>query len=179
MLGVCGSLRADSWNQTLIRAAIDLAPAHVRISLWPLHEIPLFNADFEASRPEAVDDWIAVISQADALLVSTPEYNGSIPGVLKNALDWASRPPLFNPLRGKPVAVVGASTGYGGTRRAQNDLRRVLDVIGACLFPHPLVALELAGSKFSERTLLDDDVRQALAETVVTLAAQVQERRAQ
>ena len=126
ILGIPGSLRRGSYNRGLLRAAAEVAPDGVEVQIAELAEVPLYNADVEASgAPEPVrelKDWIA---RVDALLIATPEYNYSIPGVLKNAIDWASRPPSETPLRHKPIALMGASGGLSGTIRAQMALRQV------------------------------------------------------
>jgi chromate reductase len=134
ILAVSGSLRAGSYNTALARAAADLAPADVEIELWDrLAELPPFDDDKDGGdAPEPVRDLRARIEAADAVLFVTPEYNGSVPGVLKNAVDWASRPPRGGAaLWGKTVAVAGATTGRYGAIWAQQDLRRVLGVAGA------------------------------------------------
>jgi chromate reductase len=133
VLGVSGSLRAGSYNTALLHAAALAAPEGVELEIWKgLAELPLYDAELdEHDTPGSVrrlrDEWGA----ADAILFATPEYNGSIPGALKNAIDWASRPRGAAPLLNKPVAVVGASTGQFGALWAQQDLRRVLGIAGA------------------------------------------------
>jgi chromate reductase len=132
LLAISGSLRAGSYNTALARAAVDLAPAGVEVELFDgLGDLPLFDADLERDEHEAVAHLRESIEAADAVLFVTPEYNGSIPGVLKNAVDWASRPRGDAALRGKTVAVAGASTGQFGALWAQQDLRRVLGIAGA------------------------------------------------
>ena len=132
LLAISGSLRAGSFNTALARAAVNLAPAGVDVQVFEgLGDLPLFDADLEADAHEAVRHLRDEIEAADAVLFVTPEYNGSIPGVLKNAVDWASRPRDDAALRGKTVAVAGASTGQYGAMWAQQDLRRVLGVAGA------------------------------------------------
>jgi chromate reductase len=132
VLGISGSLRRDSHNTELLRAAAELLPLGTE---WALHDglrgIPAFDEDEEHAAPPAVVDLRTAIADADVVLFSTPEYNSSIPGHLKNALDWVSRPIETNSLRNKPVAVVGASTGMFGAVWAQADLRKVLSAIGA------------------------------------------------
>jgi chromate reductase len=132
ILGISGSLRADSHNTRLLRGARTLLPSGVELVLFErLGEIPPYSEDDEHEAPDAVAALTAAIARADALLVATPEYNASIPGTLKNALDWVSRPVATTPLRGKPAAVVGASTGLFGAVWAQAELRKVLSTIGA------------------------------------------------
>jgi chromate reductase, NAD(P)H dehydrogenase (quinone) len=135
VLGISGSLRRDSHNTELLRAAATLLPSGVEFEIYDgLGEIPPFDEDVEkveGHAPEAVQRLRAAIGEADAVLFATPEYNHSVPGVLKNALDWVSRPYATNTLRNKPVAVMGASTGLFGAVWAQADLRKVLAAIGA------------------------------------------------
>jgi chromate reductase len=173
ILGISGSLRAGSHNTRLLRAAAELLPPGVELELYDgLRELPPYDADLdnEPAHP-AVARLRDAIAAADAVLIATPEYNGSIPGVLKNALDWASRPFPENALRGKPAAVIGASTGLFGAVWAQADLRKVLGIIGAEVsdaeFP-----LGQADSAFTEDgRLLDQDSSAALAEVVAGLLA--------
>jgi chromate reductase len=132
LLAISGSLRAESYNTALARAAADVAPPGVEVELFEgLGDLPLFDADLEDHDDAAVRHLRDSIAEADAVLFVTPEYNGSIPGVLKNAVDWASRPRGEAPLLNKTVAVAGASTGQYGALWAQQDLRRVLGVAGA------------------------------------------------
>jgi chromate reductase len=146
ILAISGSLRAGSYNTALARTAIDVAPRGVEVELFDgLRELPLFDADLEGDEHEAVRYLREHIDAADAVLFVTPEYNGSIPGVLKNAVDWASRPRGDAALRGKSVAVAGASTGQFGALWAQQDLRRVLGIAGA-----RVVAGELPVAKAQE-----------------------------
>ena len=132
VLGISGSLRRDSHNTELLRAAATLLPSGVEFELYDgLKAIPPYDEDEDNSKVEAVNDLKQRIAAADAVLFATPEYNHSIPGVLKNALDWVSRPLADTPLKGKPVAVIGASTGMFGAVWAQAELRKVLAAIGA------------------------------------------------
>jgi chromate reductase len=131
LLGISGSLRRGSYNSALIDAAAASCGSSVDLVIWRgLGDIPPYNEDLEEA-PTSVAKLRLEIAQADAVLIATPEYNASIPGVLKNALDWASRPFPDNSFRGKPVAVIGASTGLFGARWAQAELRKVLKTIGA------------------------------------------------
>ncbi len=132
LLAISGSLRAESYNPALARAAASIAPPGVEVELFEgLGELPAFDADLEGDELPAVRHLRDSIADADAVLFVTPEYNGSIPGVLKNAVDWASRPKGEAALVGKTVAVAGASTGQYGALWAQQDLRRVLGIAGA------------------------------------------------
>ena len=132
VLGISGSLRRDSHNSRLLRVAAELLPPGVELEGFnALREIPPFDADAEHDPAQAVVQLKEVIAEADAILIATPEYNHSIPGVLKNALDWVSRPIAENPMRGKPALVIGASTGMFGAVWAQAEARKVLGALGA------------------------------------------------
>jgi chromate reductase, NAD(P)H dehydrogenase (quinone) len=134
LLGIVGSLRSDSYNAMLMRAAAELLPAGVELEILDselLRTVPAFDEDVEGGDHSAVEALKAAIAEADGVLFATPEYNGSIPGFLKNALDWVSRPFEHNPLRNKPVAVISASTGMFGAVWASAELRKVLGLIGA------------------------------------------------
>jgi len=124
VLSFAGSLRKGSYNKALIRAAVEVAPPNLAIEVFDLEDIPPFNQEFEANPPIKVKEFKEKIRNADALLIATPEYNYSVPGVLKNAIDWASRPKADTPLEGKPVAIMSASTGRFGGARAQYHLRQ-------------------------------------------------------
>jgi chromate reductase len=124
VLAFAGSLRVGSYNKAMVRAAVEVAPQNVAIEIFDLAGIPPYNADLEANPPQRVVKFKEEIRSADALLIASPEYNYSIPGVLKNAIDWASRPNKGNPLEGKPVAIMSASTGRFGGARAQYHLRQ-------------------------------------------------------
>ena len=131
LLAISGSLRRDSYNSALLRAAAAACARTTEFVVWRgLADIPAYNEDLDRT-PPAVAELRWEIARADAVLIATPEYNGSIPGALKNALDWASRPFPDNCLRAKPVAVIGASTGLFGARWAQAELRNVLKTVGA------------------------------------------------
>ena len=124
ILAFAGSLRKGSYNKALVRAAVELAPENVAIEVFDLEGIPPFNQDLENQPPQRVIEFKAKIRAADALLIATPEYNYSVSGVLKNAIDWASRPRADTPLEGKPVAIMSASIGRLGGARAQYHLRQ-------------------------------------------------------
>jgi chromate reductase len=170
VLAISGSLRRDSHNTDLLRSAARLAPAGVSVELWDgLRDVPPFDEDLEASEPAAVARMRAAVADADAVLFATPEYNSSIPGQLKNAIDWLSRPKLTAALRNKPVAVVGASTGAFGAVWAQAELRKVLAASGARVIEGD-VAVGHAPERFDEDGMLnDDDLRGQLVEVLDTL----------
>lgn len=171
VVGFAGSLRRGSFNKGVIRAAAESAPSGIRIEVFDLADIPLYNQDVEdAGEPASVVALKRAIAGADAMLVATPEYNHGIPGVLKNALDWASRPRATSPLRDKPVAVTGASTGTGSTARAQAQLREAFVFTGACVMPLPELLIGAAASRFDDAgNLTDAEVRASLVELVEAL----------
>ncbi|HRT92242.1 MAG TPA: NAD(P)H-dependent oxidoreductase, partial [Anaerolineaceae bacterium] len=170
VLGISGSLRVDSYNTALLRAAAELLPPGMTLEITDLAGIPLFNQDEENPFPEEVARLRARIAAADALLFATPEYNSSISGVLKNALDWASRAPDM-PLAGKPAALMGASTGVFGTARAQLHLRQVLAHLGALVLTKPEVMVMRAADAFDEQGRLVNEVtRGFLGQLLVELA---------
>jgi chromate reductase len=159
VLGIAGSLRAGSLNKALLRAAVELSPKNLEIRVYErLGDIPLYNADVEAKGdPEPVAAFKSAIASADALLVVTPEYNYGIPGPLKNAVDWASRPPNKSVLRDKPAAIMGASSGGIGTARAQLSLRQSFVFTNTLVMPQPEVLVARATEKFDESGKLKDD----------------------
>ena len=160
ILGIAGSLRRGSYNRALLRAAQQLVPAHVTLDLFDLADIPLFNQDEEGKPPPAVVEFKARIRAADAVLFATPEYNYSIPGVLKNAIDWASRPSDDNTWSGKPVAVIGASVGRLGTARAQYHLRQVFVTLNMYALNQPEAMISNASELFdAEGNLTDEKTR--------------------
>src|SRR4051812_47417362 len=167
VLGLSGSLRSGSHNSRLLRAAADLLPPGAELVAYEgLKTIPPYDKDDEAAGHEAVDALRAAIEDADAVLVATPEYNHSLPGQLKNALDWLSRPLADSPLREKPVAVIGASTGMFGAVWAQAEARKVLAAIGANVLDRELPV------GFADDALdgaLDEDLERELAELVAEL----------
>jgi chromate reductase, NAD(P)H dehydrogenase (quinone) len=173
ILGISGSLRAASLNSSLLRAAANQLPPGVGLDVYEeLREIPPYDEDLDVEPADpAVARLRGAIAAADGVLIATPEYNGSIPGVLKNALDWASRPFSDNALRGKPVAVIGASTGLFGAVWSQADTRRVLGVIGADVIDQELPVGQAEGAFADDGRLLDPEQRAALAELVGVLAA--------
>jgi chromate reductase len=173
ILGISGSLRDDSFNRKLLANTAERLPEDVTLEIWDgLKAVPPFDEDDEHREPEGVAELRDALAGADAVLISTPEYNHSIPGQLKNAIDWASRPFAATVLRGKPVAVIGASTGAFGAVWAQAELRKVLRAAGARLVEAEL-PLSFAGRRFDpEGRLVDDDVREQLREVVEKLVAE-------
>lgn len=172
VLALAGSFRKGSFNQALIRAARELALEHARIGDFDLRKVPFYDGDLEAAGdPEPVAALKAAIAGADALLIATPEYNGSVPAVLKNALDWASRRAPDSVLKDKPAAVMGASPSPGGTRRAQAHLREVLDRVGVRVVDGPSLYLARAFEHVSDGRLVSEEAREAVRETVAGLAA--------
>lgn len=173
--GIAGSLRSASYNKALLRAAQELAPPGMEIRFFDrLEQIPLFDADREAmGDPEAVAALKKAIGEGDALLVATPEYNYSIPGVLKNAVDWASRAGGGKSvLAGKPAAIMGASPGMFGSVRAQLALRQALHSTGTYVLPKPEVYVARCEGKFDAAgTLTDEPTRKAVRQLLEALAA--------
>jgi len=179
ILGISGSLREGSYNTALLRAAAELLPPGVEIEEFDLSPIPLYNGDVEATGdPAPAAALRAAVREADALLLATPEYNRGTSGVLKNAIDWLSRPALASVLRWKPVAVIGASSGRGGTRRAQQQVREALIFPGAVVLEEPEVAVPLAWERFDPAgELTDERMREALAELIEALVETAEARR--
>ncbi len=176
ILGISGSLRQYSFNRGLLRAAQEVAPGGVEIDVFDLSDVPLYNEDLNAAGPpQPVAALQTAVHDADALLIATPEYNTSMSGVLKNAIDWASRPFPNHGLRDKPLALMGASPGRFGTARAQSDVRSVLTALGCYVLPKPRLQVGAAGEKFSvEGDLEDESVRQQVRELVESLVAWTQ-----
>jgi len=172
ILGFVGSLRKDSYNKALMRAAVELTPENAEIEVFDLKEIPPFNQDFERDLPPSVKEFKAKIKAADALLIATPEYNYSIPGVLKNAIDAASRPYADKVFDGKPVAIMSASTGRLGGARAQYHLRQTFVFLNMHPINRPEVMLSQAAQNVDEKGNLTNEetrkmIRQLLEELVL------------
>ena len=178
VLGISGSLRQDSHNTRLLRAAAALLPSGSELVVWEgLKAVPPYDADDDQgleSRPESLRLLADAVEEADVVLFATPEYNHSIPGALKNALDWLSRPLAESPLRGKPVAVIGASSGLFGAVWAQAELRKVLSAIGARVVDREL-PVGLAAEAFTEAgRLADHDLELVLADVLAELQREVE-----
>ena len=175
ILAISGSLRRGSHNTSLLRAAAELLRPEDELVFWnALRDVPPYDQDDDVEpAPAAVAALRAAVAEADAVLFSTPEYNSSVPGALKNALDWASRPHATNVFRNKVVAVIGSSAGMFGAVWAQAELRKVLAAMGARVVEVE-VAVGHATEKFDENgVLIDDDVRRQLADALETLRAEV------
>jgi chromate reductase, NAD(P)H dehydrogenase (quinone) len=173
ILGISGSLRRGSYNTSLLGAAAGLLPDEVEFELWGgLKEVPPYDEDDDTEEaPAAATALREAIAGADAVLFATPEYNSSVPGQLKNAIDWVSRPLATNPLRNKPVAVVGASTGAFGAVWSQGELRKVLAATGARVVDGE-VAVGHAPTRFDEEgRLVDENLLEQLEEVVAVLVA--------
>ena len=170
ILGICGSLRSGSYNRMLLRAARELAPPGVSIDEYAgLREIPPYDDDVRVGEgyPPPVAELRRRIALADAVLIATPEYNFGPPGVLKNAVDWVSRPPLESPLRRKAVALMGASTGRMGTVRAQLALRQNLAFLESYVLLKPEVLVSGAAAVFDDEGRLTDETARAHVEKLV------------
>ena len=177
LLAVSGSLRRDSHNSRLLRAAAQQLPPGVELELYDgLKQIPPFDEDDEAAPAREVLEWRAAIEAADAVLFATPEYNSSIPGQLKNAVDWASRPKAQAALRNKPVAVIGASTSMFGALWAQAELRKVLSAAGARVLDNELAVATAHDAFDGEDQLIEAELGDALGSVVEELADAAQRR---
>jgi chromate reductase len=172
VLGISGSLRKGSFNTALLRAAIALAPPGLQIEIASIAAIPLYDEDVRAKGfPESVVKLRDQIAASDALLLVTPEYNYSVPGVLKNAIDWTSRPPN-QPLAGKALAIMGASASVGGTMRAQYHLRQIAVFLDMHPLNKPEIFVRSAASAFdAEGNLTDETTKKLVAQQLEALAA--------
>lgn len=171
ILGIAGSLRQGSYNKAALRAAKMLSPAGVEIDIFELDDIPPFNQDRELAPPARAAELKAKVKSADAVLFVTPEYNYSVPGVLKNAIDWGARPYGDNSWVRKPAAIMGASTGRLGTARAQYHLRQILQGVNMYVLSRPEVMIADAATKFDpEGNLKDNKTNELVAKLVGSLA---------
>ena len=171
IVGIAGSLRRASWNRGLIRAAVEGAPDGITIVTLDLDLVPLYNQDVEErGDPASVIALKDVIRLADALIIATPEYNNGMPGVLKNAIDWASRPAAASVLRDKPVAVMGVSPGAGAAARAQQQVRDAMIYTGGCVLPEPELLVGAAIGKFDDAgNVTDPELREKIVHMVSAL----------
>ena len=171
MLGFAGSLRRQSYNRAALQAAVNVVPSGITLNTFDLDGIPPFNQDHEKEPPPAVRQFKAAIVEADAILIVTPEYNYSVPGVLKNAIDWASRPYGDSAWDGKPVGIMGASVGMLGTGRAQYHLRQMFVFLNMVPLNQPEVMIANADEKFDENgNLKDEKTAQKIRELIEALA---------
>jgi chromate reductase, NAD(P)H dehydrogenase (quinone) len=180
VLGISGSLRRESHNTALLRAAAELLPSPATLEIFDgLKQVPPYDEDDDGSgAPAAVRRLREAVAEADAILIATPEYNSSIPGQLKNALDWVSRPAGASAARGKPVAVIGASTGMFGAVWAQAEVRKVMGAIGARVIDRELPVAKANSAFTDDGRLTDLELHEQLEETLnelVALAEQVSE----
>ena len=177
ILGFAGSLRKNSFNRSILRAALEMVPEDAELEIFDLEGILPFNQDLESQPPEKVKEFKAKIRAADAILIATPEHNYSIPGVLKNAIDWASRPYGDNSFEGKPGAIMSASTGMLGGARAQYHLRQVFVFLDMYAVNKPEVFVTFAAQKIDEQGKLTDEATRKiimqLLEALVALARRV------
>ncbi len=165
ILGFAGSLRRDSYNKALLRAALELVPKDAKLETFDLEGIPPFNQDFENDPPQKVRDFKSKIRDADAILIATPEANYTLPGVLTNAMNWASRPYGDNAFNGKPVAVMGASIGMLGTARAQYHLRQSFVFLNMHAVNQPEVMVPFAQEKIDKGgKVVDQKTREKIKE---------------
>jgi chromate reductase len=172
LLGFAGSLRRGSYNRSLLRAASELLPQGAGLEIYDLEGIPVYNQDLESPLPEKVKEFKGKIRAADGLLIVTPEYNHSVPGMLKNAIDWASRPHADNSFDGKPVALMSASTGMLGGVRAQCHLCQTFAYLNMIPVRKPEVIVTFAAQKFDDAgRLLDEKTRELIRQLLETLAA--------
>jgi chromate reductase len=170
VLGICGSTRKASMNRALLVSVGECLPEGTGFSLYDsLETLPIFNSDL--ADPPSVVALKAAITAADGVIISVPEYNYSIPGGLKNALDWVSRPPASSPLRGKPVGLVGAASGMSGTIRAQTHMRQMLVYSDSPCMNQPEVLIPRAQDRFVDGTLTDESTRQLLVRFGAAFAA--------
>jgi chromate reductase len=171
IIAIAGSLRKDSFNKALLRAAKDLAPENVEIEMFDLEGIPEFNQDIEDNPPAKVKELKAMVRSADAVLIATPEYNFSVPGILKNAIDWASRPYGDSAWDGKPVATMSASVSMLGGVRAQDHLKHIFVLLNMFPVNHPEVIVTFAADKFDdEGNLKDEDTKKFIKMLLKNLA---------
>ena len=172
VLAFAGSLRKASYNKALIREAVEVAPENVELTVYDLEGFPVFNQDQENTPPPKVLEFKAKIREADAILIATPEHNYSIPGALKNAIDWASRPPRDNAWAGKPVAIMSASTGKFGGSRAQYHLRQTFVYLNMHPINKPEVMLSSAADNVdAEGRVTNEQTRVLIGQLLEALAA--------
>lgn len=168
LLGISGSLREHSYNTCLLKTASTLLPADVTLTIASLRDIPFYDADIDAEpQPSAVTLLKEQIAQADGVIIATPEYNYSYSGVLKNAIDWASRG-TTRPFTDKPIAVIGASPGNFGAVRAQTDLRRLMSAVSGSVLPRPELLVGNVHTKIDEHGIITDEATLKVYQTLLT-----------
>jgi chromate reductase len=177
IIGLCGSTRKQSFNKALLLTAASYFTSEVKYIEVEIASLPFFNQDLESSLPEHVTEFVDLIKRADGLLISTPEYNYSIPGVLKNALEWASRPSFGFPLNEKPIAIIGASRGMLGPIRSHMHLRDILFGCNAAPLSRPEVYVGNAAAKINEEgKLIDDATHELLKQAIDALVETIRTR---
>lgn len=177
IVGISGSLRKGSYNTALLRAAAELVPAGTTLTIASLRDIPLYDADLDVEGgPPPVQELKRAVAECDGLLLATPEYNYGVSGVLKNAIDWVSRPAYKSVLAGKPVALIGASPGATGTARAHGQLKQVMLGTLSEVFPHPEVLVGGAKGRFSDGELTDEGTRKILSGMLEAFVAWIDKR---
>jgi chromate reductase len=174
VVGFAGSLRGASYNRALLRVTAELASPGLNVRTRELNDLPLYNADVEAAGvPQSVADLRNAVRAADAVLIATPEYNHGVPGVLKNAIDWLSRPPRDSALNGKVAAIIGASPGMTGTARAQSQLRQAFVFTNTYALLQPEVLVARAHEKFDANGQLTDDSTRDFLRTFIDRFAEL------
>ena len=172
ILGFAGSLRKGSYNKALLRASLELSPADAKLEIFDLEGIPPYNMDLEDRIPEKVKEFKEKIRTADAILMASPEHNYSIPGILKNAIDWASRPPEDNSFNGKPVGIMSASPGMLGGARVQYHLRQAFVFLNMYPVNRPEVFVTFASDKIDDKgKVTDEKTRKKIKELLESLVA--------
>lgn len=167
IVGICGSLRKNSINYALLSEAMYFLPDGFELVIADISKLPLYNSDLEENLPQAVEELAEVVRNADGFLISCPEYNSSITGPLKNALDWLSRSAVGTPLANKPVAIMGATPGVLSTIRAQMHLREILFALNMDLVRRPELLIGQAAGKFNESNKLTDEKALSILEELV------------
>ncbi|MFT4413031.1 NADPH-dependent FMN reductase [Fredinandcohnia humi] len=178
IVGICGSIRKESINKALLLQAEQFLPDDSKLVLADISGLPLYNSDLESNMPVSVYKLAELVANADAVLISCPEYNSSVTGVLKNALDWLSRPAVNTPLVNKPVAIMGATPGVLATIRAQMHLREILFALNMDLVRRPELLIGQANGKFNEiGKLTDERALSIMNELIANLLEKVEEKR--
>ncbi len=172
IIALSGSIRSKSSNTAILRAMQQLAPAGMTIEIVPIDTLPLYNSDLEASFPQSAQELKSKIEGADGVIIATPEYNRSIPGVLKNAIDWASRPYGKNSFKRKPLLALGVSGGKIGTAVAQSHLKQIMTYLDADVIGQPELYIGPASDVFDENdNIIDDSTKEHLAKALEVLAS--------